>query len=48
MDPLNNVLAGAVLDHNGCGTHLNDSGHKIDVELEKENFRVAGKVLADI
>ena len=48
MAPLNNVLAGVVLDHNACGTHLDDSGHTIDVELEKENFRVAGKVLADI
>ena len=47
-DPLNKALAGVVLDHDACGTHLDDSGHTIDVELEKENFRVAGKVLADI
>ena len=47
MAPLSKALAGVVLDHDACGTHLDDSGRTIDVELEKENFRVASKVLAD-
>ena len=48
MAPLSKALAGVVLDHHACGTHLNDSGRTIDLELEKEDFRVVGKVLADI
>ena len=48
MAPLSKALAGVVLDHDACGTHLDDSGRTIDAELEKENFRVAGKVLTDI
>ena len=48
MAPLSKALAGVVLDHDACGIHLDDSGHTIDSELEKENFRVAGKTLADI
>ena len=48
MAPLSKALAGVVLDHDACGIHLDDSGRTIDVELKKENFRVAGKVLADI
>ena len=35
-DPLNKALAGVVLDHDACGTHLDDSGRTINVELEKE------------
>ena len=34
---LSKALAGVVLDHDACGTYLDDSGHTIDVELEKEN-----------
>ena len=48
MAPLSKALAGVVLDHDACGTHLDDSVRTIDVELEKENFRVADKVLADM
>ena len=48
MAPLSKALDGVVLDHDACGTHLDDSGCTIDVELEKENVRVAGKVLVDI
>ena len=48
MAPLSKALTGVVLNHDACGTHLDDSGCTRDIELEKENFRVAGKVLADI
>ena len=41
MVPLSKALTGVVLDHDACGTHLDDSGRTIDVELKKENFRVA-------
>ena len=48
MVPLIKALAGVVLDHDASGTHLDDSNRTTDVELEKENYRVAGIVLADI
>ena len=48
MVPLSKALAGVVLDHDASGIHLDDSNRTTDVELEKENFRVAGIVLADI
>ena len=47
MASLSKALAEVVLNHDACGTHLDESGRTIGVELEKENFRVAGKVLAD-
>ena len=48
MAPLRKALAGVVLDHDACGTHLDDNGCTINVELEKENFIVIGNVLADV
>ena len=48
MAPLRKALARVVLDHDACGTHLDDNGCKINVELEKENFIVVDKVLADV
>ena len=37
MATLSKALAGVALDHDACGTHLDDSGCTINVELEKEN-----------
>ena len=48
MAPLSKAVAGVAIDHDACRTHLDDSGHIIDVELEKEKFRVACNVLVDI
>ena len=42
------ALVGVVLDHYACGAHLDDNGYTTNIELEKENFIVAGKVLADV
>ena len=47
MAPLNKALTEVVLNYSACGTYLDDCGRTIDVELEKENIRVAGKVLED-
>lgn len=47
MAPLSKAMAGVVLEHDACGTHLDSSGRTTDIELEKENFRVAGKVSKD-
>ena len=43
MAPLSKELDGVVLDHDACGTYLDGSGCTIDVELEKENVRIAGR-----
>lgn len=48
MAPLSKELSGLVLPHDHFGTHLDNSGRTIDVELEKKNFEHAGKVLAEI
>lgn len=48
MAPLSRDLAGVVLDHEVLGTHLNEKGETIDLELEKKNFAHAGEVLAEI
>ncbi|CAF2089297.1 unnamed protein product [Rotaria magnacalcarata] len=42
MVPLSNQLAGLILPHDYCGTHLNDSGKTIDSTLEIQNLRRAG------
>jgi hypothetical protein len=47
MAPLSHNLAGLILPHNQFGSHLNDSGTTINVDLEKSNFRKAGKILAE-
>lgn len=47
MAPLSKDLCGVILPYDVFGTHLNKSGKKVDVELEK-NFRKAGELLADL
>ena len=48
MAPLSKELAGLVLPHDTCGTHLDPRQRTIDVELEKMNFKKAGEILAEI
>ena len=48
MHPLSLSMAGIILPHDTCGTHLDSQGNTVDVELEKENFAAAGNVLADV
>lgn len=48
MSPLSRDLAGVILDHQKLGTHLNEKGETIDLDLEKKNFEHAGNVLAEI
>ena len=47
MAPLSHDLAGLVLPHDHFGSHLNDSGVTINLDLEKLNFRKAGQILAE-
>ena len=48
MHPLSLSMAGVILPHDTCGTHLDSQGNTVDVELEKENFAAAGGILADV
>ena len=48
MAPLSKELAGLVLPHDTCGTHLDSRQRTIDDELEKMNFKKAGEILAEI
>ena len=48
MAPLSKELAGLILPHDSCGTHLNSQQQTIDDELERINFRKAGEILAEI
>lgn len=48
MAPLSRDLAGLILDHEKLGTHLNEKGETVDIDLEKKNFEHAGNVLAEI
>ncbi|CAF0723111.1 unnamed protein product [Rotaria sp. Silwood1] len=41
-------LAGLILPHDHFGTHLNDAGLTHHAELEKENFKLTGDVLAEV
>ncbi|CAF2873837.1 unnamed protein product [Rotaria sp. Silwood2] len=47
MAPLSHDLAGLILPHDYFGSHLNESGGTINVDLEKLNFRKAGQMLAE-
>ena len=47
MAPLSHDLAGLILPHDHFGSHLNESGGTINVDLEKLNFRKAGQILAE-
>ena len=45
---LSQDLTGLVLPHDYFGTHLNVSGVTTDAELEKNNFKATGEVLAEV
>jgi hypothetical protein len=45
---LSQDLTGLVLPHDYFGTHLNPSGLTTDAELEKQNFKRTGEVLAEV
>lgn len=47
MAPLSHDLAGLILPHDHFGSHLNESGVTINIDLEKMNFRKAGQILAN-
>lgn len=48
MAPLSRELSGIILPHDTYGNHLDDRGRTVDSTLEKQNFRRAGEVLAEI
>ena len=48
LAPISHDLAGLVLPHDLFGTHLNDAGVTEHAELEKENFKRTGDVLAEV
>lgn len=48
MSVLSEHLSGLLLNHEACGSHLDQQGRTIDAELEIKNFANAGNVLADI
>lgn len=48
MAPLSQELAGVILPHDTFGTHLDSKGSTVDLNLEKDNFKRAGEVLAEI
>lgn len=48
MAPLSRELTGVVLPHDSFGNHLDSSGRTLDESLEKDNFKKAGDILAEI
>ena len=48
MAPFSKTLAGVLLPHDTFSTHLDSQRRTTDVELEKQNFKAAGKLLAEI
>ena len=48
MCPLSKCLVGVVIDHKKLGNHLDPNGKTIDEELERENFKAAGGILAGL
>ena len=48
MAPLSHDLSGLILPHDHFGTHLDANGKTVDFELEKQNFKKAGEVLAEV
>ncbi len=48
LSPMSQDLAGLILPHDHFGTHLNVNGLTEHAELEKENFKLAGDVLAEV
>jgi hypothetical protein len=48
LSPMAHDLAGLILPHDHFGTHLNDTGLTEHAELEKDNFKLTGDVLAEV
>jgi hypothetical protein len=48
LSPMAQDLAGLILPHDHFGTHLNDNGLTEHAELEQENFKLTGDVLAEV
>ncbi|CAF4774246.1 unnamed protein product, partial [Rotaria magnacalcarata] len=48
LAPLSHDLAGLILPHDHFATHLNDAGLTEHAELEKQNFKATGEVLAEV
>ena len=48
MVPLSKALFGILLPHETFWTHLDSSRKTIDTNLEKRNFKAAGKILAKV
>lgn len=48
MAPLSHDLSGLILLHDSYRNHLDASGKTIDLELEKQNFFKAAKVLFEV
>ena len=48
MVPLSKALFGILLPHETSWTHLDSSRKTIDTNLEKRNFKAAGKILAKV
>ena len=46
MAPLSHDMARVILQHDSYGNHLDESGKKVDLELEKQNFFKAAEVLS--
>jgi hypothetical protein len=46
--PLSRKLTGVILPHDSFGSHLDASGRTTNSHLEKENFKKAGEILAEI
>lgn len=48
MAPLSKGLVGIILPHDHYGTHLDKNGKTVDINLERQNFSYAGRVVAEI
>ena len=48
LSPMAQDLTGLILPHNHFGTHLDANGFTKDAELEKENCKLTGDVLAEV
>lgn len=48
MAPLSRALVGIILPYDHYGTHLDNQGNTVDIDLEKINFSYAGKALAEV
>ena len=41
-------MAGLILPHDSCGSHLDENGRTTDHDLERQNFEKAGQILAEV